>query len=405
MTLSNATGFWAATLVGSLFCLTHVGTEELVAADETDTNAVSALSAEDRAFFERLARQIEPDLRGDASRLAQYIRFYQDELANDVRLFAFQVTAHAEPADTNSVRLSGFVEFSEHRTSVENLLRVLGFDILSNDIALLPEDQLDEFRFGLLTASQSLSYSQPTGDREVVTECLIGEPLFLLKKSDDHYLCHSGEGYLGYVAARDIRPVNEMQFTAYQTGDRVLVRSAHEVGGRLLPAGARLKLIGRTEQGIQVQLPDGSTIYVSPPECVVQRTTQSAIDQIVATGKSLLGTNYLWGGKTNAGVDCSGLVQVAFQASGYHLPRDSNQQVLLGSLSGSRWCTSAMRRGDTMYFLGRRGRIRHTALYLGDSLFLHAVTPVVTIGSLDPDHPIYDARRRESFAFAKRLFD
>lgn len=390
---------WCRGLFFALFCVA------VLPADEPDPQVAPALSPEDRAFFERLARKIEPDLRGDSSRLAQYIRFYQQELANDVRLFAFQVTAAAEPNDAKSVRLTGYVEFPEHRAAVANLLRVLGFDILANDIALLPAEALGELRFGLLTASSSRSYDQSSGDQDVVTECLLGEALFLLKKSDQHYLCHSGEGYLGYVAVRDIRSLNEIQFVSYLMGDRVLVRAAHQVGDRFLPAGAQLKLIKRTDRGIRAQLPDGTAILVSPPQCVVQPRSTSTIDQIIATGKSLLGTKYLWGGKTNGGIDCSGLIQVAFQAAGLHLPRDSNQQVFLGSLSATRWCTSTMRRGDTMYFLGKRGRIRHTAIYLGDNLYLQAVSPVVTISSLDPEHPDYDAKRHASFAFAKRLID
>jgi cell wall-associated NlpC family hydrolase len=366
-------------------------------AQQPTTQPAAALASADRAFFAGLARKIEPDLQGESSRLNQYIRFYQQELANDARLFAFQVTASEDANQAKSIRLSGYVEFPEHRTGVANLLRVLGFEILANDTQVL--------RFGLLTASSSLSFDRPSGKRTVVTECLIGEPLFLLKKSEQHYLCHSGEGYLGYVAERDILPVNEIQFASYLAGNRVIVREARRVGDRVLPAGAQLKLIQQNDGEIQAELPDGTAIIVSPPQCVVQPVTTPTIDQIVATGESFLGTQYLWGGKTNQGIDCSGLVQVAFQAAGFHLPRDSNQQVFLGSLSATRWCTTAMRRGDTMYFLGQRGRIRHTAIYLGDGLYLHAVSPVVRVASLDPTHPDYDARRHASFAFAKRLID
>lgn len=376
-----------------------------VCAQQTAPTSAPRQRGTDRAFFAALARRIEPDLKGDPSRLDQYIGFYRQELANDTRLFDFQVAAIRDTVKENSIRLTGHVEFSEHRTAVENMLRVLGFEIRANEIQLLPDESLGEFRFGLLNVPRSLSFGSPAGERVVGTECVLGEPLYLLKKSEQHYLCHCSDGYLGYVAERDVLPVNENRFASYLLGDRVLVQVDQTVDHHRLPAGARLKLIEQTDQGLQAELPDGTTILVSSPHGVVQSAATRQIESIISAGKSFLGAKYFWGGKSKEGIDCSGLVQVAYQAAGFHLPRDSNQQFILGSLSGTRWCTSTMRRGDAMYFLGPRGRIRHTAIYLGDGLYLHAAIPDVSVASLDPSHPAYDARRRRSFAFAKRLID
>jgi cell wall-associated NlpC family hydrolase len=84
------------------------------------------------------------------------------------------------------------------------------------------------------------------------------------------------------------------------------------------------------------------------------------------------------------------------------LPRDAYQQFYVGRLSATRWHTASLRRGDTLYFLGPDGKIRHTALYLGDNHYLQAVEPVVRISSFNPEDPDYDAKRHEHFAFAKR---
>ena len=90
---------------------------------------------------------------------------------------------------------------------------------------------------------------------------------------------------------------------------------------------------------------------------------------------------------------------------GLHLPRDAYQQFYVGQITATRWHRAGMRRGDTLYFLGNDGKIRHTAIYLGDDEFLQAVMPVVRISSFNPKHAEYDAKRTESFAFAKRLLD
>ena len=46
----------------------------------------------------------------------------------------------------------------------------------------------------------------------------------------------------------------------------------------------------------------------------------------VAVAEEFLGTPYLWGGRTSLGLDCSALIQLAAQAGGYDVPRDSDMQ-------------------------------------------------------------------------------
>ena len=87
------------------------------------------------------------------------------------------------------------------------------------------------------------------------------------------------------------------------------------------------------------------------------------------------------------------------------MPRDANQQMMVGRLTATRWYRGGWRAGDALFFLGPLGKVRHTGIYLGDNQYLHATTPVVTISSFNPDDANYDARRSRQFAFAKRFVD
>ena len=70
----------------------------------------------------------------------------------------------------------------------------------------------------------------------------------------------------------------------------------------------------------------------------------------VETAKLFLGTPYLWGGNSNTGIDCSGLVQAALTASGIPCPGDSDQQEKqLGKTVSS---NSRMESGDLIFWKG-----------------------------------------------------
>lgn len=65
----------------------------------------------------------------------------------------------------------------------------------------------------------------------------------------------------------------------------------------------------------------------------VQNTNNnsSAVQKVIDTARSFVGTKYSWGGSSpTTGFDCSGLLQYAFRAAGINLPRTAAQQGKVG---------------------------------------------------------------------------
>jgi cell wall-associated NlpC family hydrolase len=121
-----------------------------------------------------------------------------------------------------------------------------------------------------------------------------------------------------------------------------------------------------------------------------QRPAAQAVD--LATG--LIGVPYRWGGATPDGFDCSGLVYYTFRRAGVPVPRTSQEQYRAARPVP----IESAAPGDLVFF-GRRGRISHVGIYLGDERFIHAPEAgrTVTIAHLADGH--YRAR----FAGAGRI--
>lgn len=162
-------------------------------------------------------------------------------------------------------------------------------------------------------------------------------------------------------------------------------RSAREMvrlkkGGRVHPVG-KTKAVGVSPSGAKIK------VVAKRPARVGSAT--GTLASVIEAARSYQGTPYLYGGTTRLGLDCSGLLQLAFGEAGVTIPRSSNEQAVWGDPVKS----TDLRPGDLVFFGAAPGSrtITHVGLVtVADTEgvdFIHASTSLgVVENSLESDY-------------------
>jgi cell wall-associated NlpC family hydrolase len=133
------------------------------------------------------------------------------------------------------------------------------------------------------------------------------------------------------------------------------------------------------------------------PKPATVASASATIERIIQEAESYLGTPYAWGGMSRKGVDCSGLIVLAFQSANQKIARVSGDQ----AKGGKAVARSELRRGDLLFFSSKQaGVIGHTALVVavkdGSVKFIHAANSGVRYDYLESAHwsKLYICARR-----------
>lgn len=133
------------------------------------------------------------------------------------------------------------------------------------------------------------------------------------------------------------------------------------------PLGTRLRGTDYAGQRWKVELLDGNDVWLrfQDARSFEELVTLSPVDRrqtVIRNAALFVGDPYYWGGRSPDGIDCSGLVNLAYRSAGVDVPRDAHEQFLRAKP------VTALQPADLIFLSERSNpkRIVHVMLYAGE---------------------------------------
>jgi hypothetical protein len=228
----------------------------------------------------------------------------------------------------------------------------------------------------------------PDDNAPTDTQAICGESLIVYEQKNGWCWAQlDRDRYVGYI---DEAALSEKLLKA---NHRVRVRHTLVYSGPdlksppidALPFGAEVHIVAAG--ALFSETHDGGHIFSRHLAATIR-----PLNDFVGLAEMFLHTPYLWGGKTDMGIDCSGLVQVALNAIGVAAPRDTDlMATTLGRPADVDDRMRGMQRGDLVFWRG------HVAIMLNEHNILHATAHSMTVMT-EPLATARDRIRSKSFS-------
>lgn len=350
--------------------------------------------------------------------IQQIIDEVRIKFAPDKRTSIFDVSFSV---DNENLLLKGEVSDLNFKEKLFERLRSTTDLKIIDSIQTLPSKKVGKKIYGIVNLSVCNIRSKPEHPAELSTQALMGTPIKIYKEHSGWYLIQTPDEYLGWVdedgialktseEMKDWTKSSKLIFTnhfGFIYSDKNFTTVLSDV-----VAGNIFEKIGQSKKYYEIRLPDGRKGFVKIEEAQELNSWLSRLsynpEKVIEFAKNMMGFPYLWGGTSVKGFDCSGYMKTIFFMNGLILPRDANQQALVGDEVELDEEFSKVKAGDLIFF-GRRGnemrpeRITHVGIYIGDKKFLHS-SGRVRLDSFDKNDENYNEYRLHTIVRIKRIF-
>lgn len=174
--------------------------------------------------------------------------------------------------------------------------------------------------------------SEPSEESPLETQCLFGETVEMLDERSDWVYCKlKTDNYKGWVKKEGLSK------RGLEATHRVIVKRSFIYKDQTpksnclfyLPIGARVTVENAHPDWSQIKFYIDNKIKIGfvPSNHIV--CIDHKVTDWVTIAQQLEGTPYRWGGRDTIGIDCSALLQLAYQTYGQIIPRNTLDQITL----------------------------------------------------------------------------
>ncbi len=207
---------------------------------------------------------------------------------------------------------------------------------------------------------------------EQITQLLFGETFIITEKKGSWFKINSTfDKYTGWIDNKLCTIISEETYTQINNSPKTITNEIitiafknNEKTPNLILSGSYLPFYNSKTKTFSI----GENIYHLESE--IENNNNSDIRQnIIKTAKQYLNSPYLWGGRTQFGIDCSGFSQIVLKINNINIPRDASQQVNSGKTVNIIY---DIKPGDLAFFDNSEGKIIHVGILISNDKIIHA---------------------------------
>ena len=211
-------------------------------------------------------------------------------------------------------------------------------------------------------------HSEPRFNSEMVTQALFFESLEVVSDQDNWLEVCQWDGYKGnvhkfYLSNDESYGQSQLNLTCRYTD--VYIDKNFETSVLAVPFGAIVKYNDVIENGYIINI-DSKEYYIKH---FVDNRDLSKRQKVLHYCRMLMGSPYLWGGKTPFGYDCSGLIQSIYKMVEINFSRDTSDQI-----QDSRFTSISVndaQPGDIVFFDFDNNGVDHVGIWYGNDMVVH----------------------------------